>query len=165
MVQMPATREKIQANQTELRSGTQLLSKTNKWKFQKKQEEQYEQELVFNSEEEEDYRDPETEDEKPQEGLIPMSTTRGAEALGCTPCDLTHESTGGVKPQLSTSMLLAKEDLATQWGSMAQGRKTEGVKTVIHVALVESSRVLVHSPILEQCNSVGTAYKECNQPI
>ena len=50
---------------------------------------------MFNSEEEEDYRDPETEDEKPLEGLIPMPTTKGAEALGCTPCDLTHESTGG----------------------------------------------------------------------
>ena len=70
-----------------------------------------------------------------------------------------------MRAQLSTSKLLATEDLETQWGAVAQGRKTEGVETVIHVALVESSRVLVHIPILEQCISVGTAYKDGNQPI
>ena len=43
----------------------------------------------------EDSCDLKTEEEKPQEDLIHMPTTGGAEAPGCTPCDLTHEPAGG----------------------------------------------------------------------
>ena len=57
---------------------------------QEEEDEQYEQELVYDSETEASC-DLETEEEKPQDYLIHMLATGGAEAQGCTPCDLSYE--------------------------------------------------------------------------
>ena len=93
-----ASRPREEADKADRVEERQKTTKQNKQteNSQEEEDEQYEQELVFDSETEASC-DLETGEEKAQDDLIPMPATGGAEALGCTPCDLSYEPAGGAR--------------------------------------------------------------------
>ena len=106
--------------------------------------------------------DPETEEGKRQDELIPLPETEGTKALECTLCDLKFEPEGGARAQLSSSELLAPEGQETQPGAVLHSKDTEGVEVVVHV---ESARIPVCVPVLEHRITAGPTHKGGTEAI
>ena len=93
-------------NRGELQKAAQLINHVEK--PQEDEDEQDEPELMFDSEAE-SLDDPETGEGETQDEFIPLPDTEGNKALECTSCDLTFETPGEARAQLSSSEILALE--------------------------------------------------------
>ena len=122
---------------------------------------QYKPGMVFDSEAESS-DDPETGEGDTQDELIPLPKTEGREALECTSCDLTLETLGEARAQLSSSELLDTEGQETQPGVVLHSRGREGEEVVIHL---ESTRIHICGTVLERCTATGSTGENYTQAV